>query len=89
MESAAALKTIGRYKIQDKIGEGTYGIVFRAEDPLLKRDVAIKMPKVDSISPEKTQELGKAFYNEAQIAGSFTHTNIVTVFDVGRDNGVD
>ena len=89
MESAAALKTIGRYKIQDKIGEGTYGVVFRAEDPLLKRDVAIKMPKVDSISPEKTQELGKAFYNEAQIAGSFTHTNIVTVFDVGRDNGVD
>ncbi len=82
-------KTIGRYKIEDKIGEGTYGVVYRGLDPLLKRDVAIKVAKIDTISPEETQELGKAFYNEAQIAGNFTHTNIVTVFDVGRDNGMD
>tara|TARA_R110000782_G_scaffold123126_12_gene214583 strand:+ start:446 stop:1765 length:1320 start_codon:yes stop_codon:yes gene_type:complete len=83
------LKTIGRYKVEEKIGEGTYGLVFRGVDPLLKRDVAIKIPKISTISPEETHELGKAFYNEAQIAGNFTHTNIVTVFDVGRDNGMD
>ena len=89
MSSKIDFKTIGRYKIEDQIGEGTYGLVFRGIDPLLDRDVAIKIPKIDSITAEKTVELGKAFYNEAQIAGNFTHTNIVTVFDVGKDNGVD
>ena len=89
MNSETTLTTIGRYKLEDKIGEGAYGVVYRGFDPLLKRDVAIKMPKVNSISAEKTVELGKAFYNEAQIAGNFTHTNIITVFDVGRDNEVD
>ncbi len=89
MNSKSELTTIGRYQLEDKIGEGTYGVVYRGKDPLLKRDVAIKMPKIDSIPAEKTMELGKAFYNEAQIAGNFTHTNIVTVFDVGRDNGMD
>ena len=89
MNSKTALTTIGRYKLEDKIGEGAYGVVYRGFDPLLKRDVAIKMPKVDSISAEKIGELGKAFYNEAQIAGNFTHTNIVTVFDIGRDNEMD
>jgi eukaryotic-like serine/threonine-protein kinase len=89
MKSKTAFKTIGRYKIEDQIGEGTYGVVFRGQDPLLKRDVAIKIPKIDIISPEQTYELGIAFYNEAQIAGNFTHTNIATVFDVGRDNEMD
>ncbi|MFT5395959.1 MAG: serine/threonine protein kinase [Gammaproteobacteria bacterium] len=89
MKSKTAFNTIGRYKIEDKIGEGSYGVVYRGQDPLLNRDVAIKVPKINTISPEETQELGKAFYNEAQIAGNFTHTNIVTVFDVGRDNGMD
>lgn len=89
MNTKTDFKTIGRYKIEDKIGEGTYGLVYRGQDPLLKRDVAIKIPKIDTISPEQTHELGKAFYNEAQIAGNFTHTNIVTVFDVGRDNAID
>lgn len=89
MSSETSIKTIGRYTIEDQIGEGTYGVVYRGTDPLLNRDVAIKIPKIDSIPAEKTMELGKAFYNEAQIAGNFTHTNIVTVFDVGRDNGID
>ena len=89
MSTKTNFKTIGRYLIEDQVGEGTYGIVFRGQDPLLRRDVAIKVPKIDSISAEQTHELGKAFYNEAQIAGSFTHTNITTVFDVGRDNGMD
>jgi len=89
MNTKTDFKTIGRYKIEDQIGEGTYGVVYRAQDPLLKRDVAIKIPKINTNSSEKTMELGKAFYHEAQIAGNFTHTNIVTVFDVGRDNGID
>lgn len=89
MNSVSDLKTIGRYRVEDKIGEGTYGLVYRGFDPLLDRDVAIKVPKIETISHEKTMELGKAFYHEAQIAGNFTHTNIVTVFDVGRDNGMD
>ncbi len=89
MKSKTAIKTIGRYRIEEQIGEGTYGVVYRGQDPLLKRDVAIKIPKIDTNAPEVTLELGKAFYNEAQIAGNFTHTNITTVFDVGRDNGID
>ncbi len=89
MNTKIDFKTIGRYTIEDKIGEGTYGLVFRGQDPLLKRDVAIKIPKINANSAEQTQDLGKAFYNEAQIAGNFTHTNIATVFDVGRDNGMD
>ncbi|MEM6998507.1 MAG: serine/threonine-protein kinase [Pseudomonadota bacterium] len=89
MTSKTDYKTIGRYNIEDQIGEGTYGVVYRGQDPLLKRDVAIKIPKIDTNKAEKTFELGKSFYHEAQIAGNFTHTNIATVFDVGRDNGID
>ena len=83
------MKQIGRYKIDGKIGEGGFGVVYRGHDPLLKRDIAVKVPRIESISDEQRQQLGDAFYREAQIAGQFTHSNIVTIFDVGRDNGID
>jgi serine/threonine protein kinase len=89
MTNQSTPQHIGRYEIERKIGEGASGVVYRARDPLLKRDVAIKVPKGDSISPEEKKLVTEAFYHEAAVAGNFTHPNIVTIFDVGKDNNVD
>jgi len=82
-------ESIGRYKIKSRLGEGTAGIVYKAFDPVLQRIVALKIPKLADNSIEKNIKAGQDFYNEAVIGGQFQHENIVTIYDVGRDNYVD
>ena len=73
---------IGRYDIREKIGEGSFGIVYRAWDPHLKRDVALKVAKPAQLStPERKQR----FLREAQSAAKLRHSNIVEVFEAGED----
>lgn len=74
-----------RYKILEKVGEGGMGVVYRAEDVLLKRIVALKVLDKSLIKNKRTLE---RFYSEARSAASLTHANIVTVYDVGElDDG--
>lgn len=82
-------ESIGRYKIRSKIGEGAAGIVYKAFDPVLQRIVALKIPKIADNSIEKNIKAGQDFYTEAVMGGQFQHENIVTIYDVGRDNLVD
>jgi len=77
IESLEGIKTIGRYEIIHKLGRGGAGIVFLGRDPFIKRNVAIK------IAQTTTDKLRERFLVEAQSAGQFSHSNIVSVYDVG------
>ncbi|WP_428253071.1 protein kinase domain-containing protein [Gynuella sp.] len=74
-------KTIARYEIKDLIGEGAMAKVYRAYDPEIDRSVAFKVLKDDFCVDE---EYLRRFLREAKAAGALSHSNIVTVFDVGK-----
>ena len=74
---------IGKYNILERIGRGGMGHVYRAFDPLLKREVALKIMLKDLSSDE---DLRTRFSREAQSAGGLRHPNIVTIYDLGADD---
>ncbi len=87
MESPEIPKTLGRYRIVDELGRGAMGAVYRALDPLIDREVAIKTLLPD-LPAEVMAEVRERFIREARSAGRLSHPNIVTIFDVGEQDGV-
>src|SRR5215208_3942483 len=81
------LTNIGRYQILSELGKGAMGVVYKATDPNIGREVAIKTTRLDTHGIEQG-ELLKRFKNEARAAGTLNHPNIVTIFDAGEDNGL-
>jgi len=81
--------TIGRYQITGTLGFGAMGAVYRAFDPLIKRTLAIKTIRLDvpRQSPQYHTFIQR-FEQEARISGTLSHPNIVTLFDIGEENGV-
>lgn len=75
---------IGKYEVIDVIGRGGMGVVYKATDPFLDRTVAIKM-MTGGYAEEP--DLLKRFYREAQSTASLQHPNIVTVYDLGDQDG--
>lgn len=72
------------YKILEKLGAGGMGVVYKAEDTKLKREVAIKfLPKYIS----DNEEIRKRFEIEAQAAASLSHPNIATIYSIEEANG--
>lgn len=80
-------KKIGRYEITSEIGQGAMGVVYRANDPLLERTVAIKTISLE-LSKDEFEEFEKRFYREASSAGRLNHPNIVTIHDVGNTENI-
>jgi len=76
-------ETNNRYRIIQKIGQGGMGVVYKAEDTLLKRTVAYK---VLPVAIHENKEMLNAFLQEAQIAAGLNHPNIVTVYDTGTSD---
>lgn len=74
-------QTIGKYEVAELIGVGGYGSVYKGFDPMIKRDVAIKICTSDD------PEIRDRFYREAEIAGGLDHPNIVRIHDCGHQNG--
>src|SRR5690242_12196923 len=73
---------LGPYEILSAIGAGGMGEVFRARDPRLGRDVAVKvLPSSFSNDPERL----KRFEQEARAAGVLNHPNITAVYDIGTN----
>ncbi|MDQ2665540.1 MAG: serine/threonine protein kinase [Gemmatimonadota bacterium] len=75
---------IGKYKVLGQIGEGAMGVVYRALDPVLNRQVAIK---VMSDALARDTDLRGRFLREAQSAGSLQHPNVITIYDFGEVDG--
>lgn len=75
---------IGKYEILGVLGSGTSGIVYRAFDPFVHREVAVKIAgKVFSDSPEKTRQIQRDFFTEAHAAGKLQHPHIIALYDAG------
>ena len=84
-----SLTKLGRFEILREIGKGAMGQVFLANDPKIQRQVAIKTIVLPpGTSAEEVHETSQRFLREAQAAGKLLHPNIVTIFDVGEENGV-
>src|SRR5204863_5430280 len=75
---------LGSYRLAAKIGEGGMGVVYRAHDEELNRDVAVKV-----LAAGMLEQLGKDhLLKEAQTASALSHPNICTIYQVGRvDDG--
>jgi serine/threonine protein kinase len=87
MELAPVPTTIGRYEILGEIGKGAMGVVYRANDPMLSRVVAIKTVNMSS-DPEEVAEYEARFRQEAKAAGGLNHPNIVTIHDIGKSGNL-
>ena len=74
-----------RYEIIEKVGNGGMATVYKATDLVLKRYVAVKILRDEFTTDE---EFIKRFETEAQSAAKLVHPNIVSIFDVGVDNGI-
>jgi serine/threonine protein kinase/photosystem II stability/assembly factor-like uncharacterized protein len=75
---------LGRYRILASLGKGGMGIVYRARDELLARDVAVKVLKRSAgLDPAASNNL----LEEARASSSLSHPNICTIYDVGEDSG--
>jgi serine/threonine-protein kinase len=79
--------TIGRYRIISELGHGAMGAVYRAEDPMMDRTVAIKTILAAALVGPLAQEYRERFIREAKAAGRLSHPGIVTVYDVSEENG--
>src|SRR5262245_60834223 len=79
-------QTLSHYQIQEKLGEGGMGVVYRALDTHLNRSVALKLLPADKVSnPERR----KRFVQEARAASALNHPHIVTIHDIASHSGND
>ncbi len=78
-------RTVGRYRIIAGVGHGEGGSVWKAEDPLLRRIVALKLFPADATTVPGSQH---PLLREAQAAAVLHHPGIATIFDVGEADGL-
>src|SRR3954454_8486564 len=76
---------VAGYRIEDRIGRGGMGVVYRAEHQTLRRRAALKIIAPDLASSDDFRE---RFLREARIAAGLSHPNIVTVYDAGEVDGL-
>jgi len=78
--------TLGRYEIIGELGRGAMGVVYRGQDPKIRRTVAIKTITLSEFDEESLDEMKERFFREAESAGLLTHPNIVTIYDCGEEH---
>jgi eukaryotic-like serine/threonine-protein kinase len=78
---------LGRYEIVGELGKGAMGVVYCARDPMLDRTVAIKTINME-FAHEEMAEYEARFYTEAKAAGGLNHPNIVTIYDIGKNEKI-
>ncbi len=78
---------IARYRIRARLGAGGMGVAYKAHDPDLNRDVAIKVLRSADKGSEPRDDLQRRLLREAQAMAQLSHPNLVTVYDVGKFRG--
>src|SRR5689334_13568697 len=74
----------GRYRLDDRLGQGGMGVVYRAWDTVLERVVALKMV---AGARDMDRDMRERFQREARSAAQLQHRNIVTIYDLGEHEG--
>lgn len=80
-------ETTGKYRINQIVGQGAMGMVYKGFDPYIERVVAIKVIKKNPVAGQQWAAQQARFKREAQAAGRLQHPNIVTVHEYGEDDG--
>ncbi len=78
-------QTLGHHEIEEKLGSGGMGIVFKARDTQLNRTVALKLPSTQTLADDDSKQ---RFLQEARAASAMNHPNIATVYQVGEHAGL-
>jgi len=81
-------KNIGKYEVQGVLGRGGMGVVYKAFDPAIHRQVAIKTITKSAMDPSELQYAIARFRHEAQAVGRLTHPRIAAIFDYGEDEQI-
>lgn len=79
------LRQLGRFTIQRELGRGGFSVVFLAHDPVLNREVALKVPRPEVLI---TEGVRLRFDREAQAVARLTHPNLVPLFEVGEAGAI-
>jgi serine/threonine-protein kinase len=77
---------IGKYRIVGELGKGGMGVVYKGHDPVIRRDVALKVIRKRELDPQDAESVLERFKREAQAAGNLNHPNIVSIYEYGEDD---
>ncbi|HET6610587.1 MAG TPA: serine/threonine-protein kinase [Kofleriaceae bacterium] len=88
VDDTGARTTIGRYEVIETLGKGAMGVVYKARDPLLDRVVAVKtIVAPRGVGRRVRSSYLERFEREAKAAAKMQHPSIVTIFDIGLEDG--
>ena len=80
-------KLVDRYQILELLGQGGMAMVYKAYDPRLEREVALKIIRLEAFPPDDLHDIRKRFEREAKALAQLSHPNIIKVMDYGEHEG--